>query len=137
MNTTHLIRHTERLDTLCYRLMRPADQEQRRVEIVQAFEAMATDLGKIAIGTDRPQWGAIHAAMMELRIASVNFDESRIGDFKHVGAEAALVTALHAFASKLGFILEDAGGTPAWIDDDAARAAVEGLDGPVVREAAE
>lgn len=128
MITETLIRHTEKLDTICYRLMRPADRDQRRTELVKAFEAMATDLGKLAIATDRPNWGAVHGAMMNLRIAAANADESRLDTFAHVGAEAALLTSLYAFASVLGFILDDAATAPADVDDDDAMAAVEGHD---------
>lgn len=117
---TTLIRHTEKLDTLRIRLARPADVEARRQEIVAQFEAMATDLGKIASPIGRPEWSGIPDAVKNLRWAAVGADEAKVATFHHVGAELALASALHAFAAVLGYRLDDAA-------DDHARGAVEGL----------
>lgn len=126
MNTALIIRHTERLDTICIRLARPADQEQRRKDLVAAFEKMATELGKIVSPCGRPDWRHLQQTMHNLRWAAVQADEGRISTFAHVGAEMALLTSLRAFAAVLGFTLADAATAPAdEIEDDAAMAHVE------------
>lgn len=117
---TTLIRHTEKLDTLCIRLARPADIQARRQEIVAQFEAMCTDIGKIASPIGRPEWSGLHLAIHNLRWAAVGADEAKVATFHHVGAELALTTALHAFAAVLGYRLDDAA-------DADARGAVEGV----------
>lgn len=127
MNTLSIIRHTERLDTICIRLARPADQDQRRQDLVVAFERMATELGKIASPCGRPDWHRVQTAMHNLRWAAVHADEARVATFAQLGTEAALVGSLHAFAAVLGLTLADAA-TAATdeLDDDLAMAAVEG-----------
>lgn len=116
---TTLIRHTEKLDTLCIRLARPADIEARRQEIVAQFEAMCADIGKIASPIGRPEWSGIPEAVKNLRWAAVGADEAKVATFHQIGTELALATALHAFAAVLGYRLDDAA-------DGDARVAVEG-----------
>ncbi|MGV8950118.1 MAG: hypothetical protein ACOH2M_03370 [Cypionkella sp.] len=132
MNTAVIVKHTERLDTLCLRLIRPSDQDTRRKELIASFELMATDCGKIATRFRHPDWARIYTAMAALRMEAVCADESRSATFAHAGAEMALVTSLHGFAATLGFILEDAATAANDIEDDEAMAHVESH-----REAAE
>lgn len=126
MNTTKIIHATEKLDTICIRLARPADQDARRAELIEAFKAMCTDIGKIATEFRRPDWHHLQVRMHDLRWAAAQADEARVATFAQVGTEAALVTSLHSFAAVLGFVLADAATAPVdGFDDDAAMAAVE------------
>lgn len=125
MNLPRIIHHTEKLDTLCIRLAYTFDRDTRCDEITAAFEAMATDIGKLATRFRPADWASVQTRISELRWAAVKADEARVAMFAHVGSEAALVTSLHGFAACLGYVLADAATAPADIEDDAAMAAVE------------
>jgi hypothetical protein len=129
MNTTCIIRHTERLDTIAIRLAYTHDRDARRDELIDAFKAMCTDIGKLATQFRRADWNYIQTRVSELRWNAVKADEARVATFAQVGTEAALVTSLHAFAAVLGFTLADAATASDDTtnpDDETARDAVEG-----------
>ncbi|WEJ60197.1 hypothetical protein [Devosia sp. FJ2-5-3] len=136
LDTALIVRHTEKLDTIAIRLARPADQDALRQQMIDGFKAMATDIGKMVTVYADPAWSMMQGKMHDLRWAAVQADESRAATFSHVGAEMALLTALIAFASGLGFTLEDAATAPipAPVDDNDAMCAVEGHDMKVAAE---
>lgn len=130
MNPAPLIRHTERLDTIAIRLAYTHDRDARRAELIDAFRAMCTDIGKLATPFGPADWGTVQARVSELRWNAIKADEARCATFAHVGSEMALLTSLHAFAAVLGFVLADAATaeletiTPP--EDEPARDFVEG-----------
>ena len=128
MNAARIITTSERIMTLAKRAIVSDDRDTRRKAIVIEFEAMATDLGKIASPADRPNWGGVVMASYDLHTAAVEADERRCSTFTHLGSEMALVGKLSVFAAVLGFQIEDAATAPipAPVDDTDAMCAVEG-----------
>lgn len=126
MNHAQLIRHTERLDTIAIRLAYTHDRDARRADLIEAFKVMCTDIGKLATRFRPAEWATMQTHMSELRWNAVKADEARSATFAHVGAEAALLTSLHAFAAVLGFVLADAATAAGEPEDMEAMSAVEG-----------
>lgn len=130
LDTTKIIRATERMLTITLRMAVTDDMDARRRELISAFERMATDLGKIASS----KWhyatnvAHIHEAVRGLHMEAAQADERRCGAFAHMGSEMAVLTHLHALASALGFILSDAATARVDPDDIDAMTAVEGIE---------
>lgn len=137
LSTAPIISATEKLYTLVKRAQVSTHRDDHRDAIIETFKALCTDLGKLAVEFRRPDWMRAHIAIVDLHSAAISDEEARCGTFTLIGAELALVTSLHSLAANLGFLLEDAATAPVHADDDAARAAVEGVDGHEMREAAE
>lgn len=133
MNTAIIIRHCEKLWTLTKRPGLSDDRDARRADIVAQFEAMCTDLGKIATKLIGRDWDHVHERVHFLHTEAVWAEERRVGTFTQVGSETALVTSLHSLAAVMGFTLADAAtaataaedGAIRERDDRAAMAAVE------------
>jgi hypothetical protein len=132
MNTPAIIFQAERLYTLTKRAAVSDDRDARRAEIVERFQRLATILGKIATKFREPEWMNVHERVVFLHTEAVQADERRQATFVHAGSEMALLTALHALAAALGFVLHDVdadtGSADAEADeahDDAAMASVE------------
>lgn len=129
LDAKRIITASERIMTLAKRAIVSDDRDTRRQEIVTEFEAMATDLGKIASPAGRPNWGGIVMASYDLHTVAVEADERRCGTFTHLPSEMSLMGKLSVFAAVLGFTLEDAATAPVPahdVDDTDDMCAVEG-----------
>jgi len=136
LDTTKIIRATERMLTITLRMAVTDDMDGRRKELIAAFEAMATDLGKIASSEWHPATNVahVHDAVRRLHTEAVQADERRCGTFTHLGSKTAVLTHLHALAAHLGFILSEADTADLTPEDEIARRYAEGHE---TREAAE
>lgn len=128
LNTTKIIRATERMLTITLRMAVTDDMDGRRKELIAAFEAMATDLGKLASIEWRPATNVahIHDAVRRLHTEAVQADERRSGTFAHLGSETAVLTHLFALAAVLGFTLFDADASDTTPEDEIAQRHAEG-----------
>lgn len=138
MNTTLIIRHCEKLWTAIKRCGVSEFQDERRREVLMAFERMATDLGKLARAYAPADWNKVHEKVHLLHSEAVTAEERAVGTFAHAGSVSALVGPLHALAHTLGYRLSDVD-CPAEeaaepVTDDATRSHVEHHE---VRDAAE
>lgn len=127
LNTRTIISATERMLTITLRMAVTDDMDGRRKDLIAAFEAMATDLGKLASSEWPPATNVahIHEAVQRLHTEAVQADERRCGTFTHLGSETAVLTNLHALAATLGFTLSDAA-TADIPEDEIARRYAEG-----------
>lgn len=131
LDTTKIIQACEGMWTASKRVQFSALRDDHRDAILSKFEALCTDLGKIATKTGRPDWLRVQIAVGELHSNAIADEEARSGTFTQIGAELRLVTSLHALAVNLGLWIEDAATAPACEaepDDGLAMAAVEGIE---------
>lgn len=126
MNAETIIHASERMLTLAKRAIVSDERDTHRTAILGVFGTMSTDLGKIVVAVGIPIWSGVVMAAYDLHTAACNADERRAGAFAHAPSEMALVSALHSFASVLGFRVADAATAPTDTEDDAAMTAVEG-----------
>lgn len=136
LDTTKIIRATERMLTAVTRCAVTEERTERRQSVVNLFCMLATDLGKIASPLPRTFWEEHTAfyAVQKLHAEAVQADERRSGTFTHLGIETAVLTNLHALAAVLGFVLSDAATADTTPEDEIARRYAEGHE---TREAAE
>lgn len=127
LDTTKIIRATERMMTAVTRCAVTEERTERRQSVVNLFCMLATDLGKIASPLPRTFWEEHTAfyAVQKLHTEAVQADERRSGTFTHLGSETAVLTNLCALAAVLGFTLSDAA-TADIPEDESARRYAEG-----------
>ena len=125
MNTDLIIMACEGMWTATKRAGINSDlKDEHRTHVRAMFDDLATNLELLAEPTgSRPEWEAVHEAVVHLHTAAVTADELRVGSFEHVSI-ATVRQRLAVLANTLGYRLEDAATAP--LDDDAALAAVEG-----------
>lgn len=129
MNLSDIISATEAMLTLAKRAAVSDDIDARRAELLQRFDAMATDLGKIALRFKPTDWENVQlqVAIHALHTEAIHADERRSGTFAHLGSETAVLTNLCRLAAVLGYTLEDAATAPVDEPEDiAARIHAEG-----------
>lgn len=125
LDTQKIIHACERMWTASKRVQFAALRDDHRINLVCTFKVLATDLGKIATQTGRPDWMRVQIAVTDLHSNAIADEEARAGTFTQIGAELRLATSLHALAANLGFTLEDAA-TADIPEDESARRYAEG-----------
>lgn len=135
MNLSRIITVAQRMNTLCIRAAYSNEIEDRRRHLVQEFNCLAEDLGKITSANGRPDWTETTGQVALLLVEAIRADEASFDGFQPIGHVAVVDTRLALVANALGLRLEDAATAPVEPEDEDAMAAVEG--GRIVREAAE
>lgn len=125
MNTTLIIRAAERMNTLCIRAAYSDEPDARRGRLVEEFNRLTEDMGKMTSPFSRPAWSEVVGQTSLLLVEAVRADEATIGAMIPAGHVAVLATRLVLLADAFGMTLADAATAPAEADDEAAAAAVE------------
>lgn len=118
LDTARIISATERMWTLSKRAWLSSTRDDHREALIEAFDKLCTDLGKMTVECGKADWMRAQIAVTDLHSAAVADEEARAGTFTQIGSELRLSVALHGLATNLGFTLEPI--------DDAAQAEVEG-----------
>lgn len=126
-----LVRAAERMNTLCLRAAFSNEPDDRRRALVTEFNALATSLGKLTSGCNRPDWSEVPGQVSMLLVESVKADEARVGTMVPAGHISVLNVRLIMLANAFGLKLEDAATAPEDTitrpEDEPARAWAEGF----------
>lgn len=140
LDTTKIIHACEKMWTYSKRVQFAHLRDDHRMKLLNTFEVLATDLGKIVTRFGKPDWLRVQIAVTDLHSAAISDEEARAGTFHLIGSEMALVTSLHGLAANLGCTLEDAATAHVEAlnpEDEQARLYAEGHGKVEVLDAAE
>lgn len=125
MNVALIIRAAERMNTLCIRAAYSDVSDERRKSLVEAFNRLAEDMGKMTSARSRPSWSEVAGQVSLLLVEAVKADEATLGTMIPAGHVALLSTRLLLLADSLGLTLADSATALSDVDDEAAMSAVE------------